>query len=264
MNDKKHVEMKDDYQHGYSKICLEMFNLRSRTLKSKKIYAVCKHFSKTSKRDLRDLICLEIGCSAGIITRSLSKHFKMGIGCDIDHDAIHSASVTESNNALFAVADALNMPFKDQSIDVIICNHVYEHVPDSNKMVKEIYRILKDDGFCYFAAANKYMLIEGHYYLPFLSWLPKPIANLYLRITGKGQEYYEMLLSYFGLCKLLKDFGMHDYTIQIIRNPKKFMATDKINENSILTKIPDFILNLLKPLVPTFIFILTKKGRGKE
>ena len=57
---------------------------------------------------------------------------------------------------------------------------------------------------------------------------------------------------------------MHDYTIKIIHNPKKFMATDMISEKSILTEIPDFILNLLKPLIPTFIFILTKKkGEGR-
>lgn len=265
MNDKKHGEMKDEYQHGYSKICPVMFNLESRILKSKKIYAVCKDFSKTLNKELEDSICLEIGCSAGIITRSLSEYFKFSVGCDIDYDALHSAAgADEDDTTLFVVGDALNLAFKDGSIDVIICNHVYEHVPNSQTLMNEIHRVLKDDGFCYFAAGNKYIIIEGHYHLPFLSWLPKPIANLYLRITHKGDEYYEKHLSYLGLCELLKDFEIHDYTIQIINNPKKFMANDSINENSIVTKIPSLILNLLKPFIPTFIFILTKEGRDKE
>lgn len=43
--------------------------------------------------------------------------------------------------------DIQNMPFSDHQFDVIICNHVLEHVPDEKKALDEIYRVLKKGGF---------------------------------------------------------------------------------------------------------------------
>ena len=43
--------------------------------------------------------------------------------------------------------DVHEMPFPDNSFDVIFCNHVMEHVKDDIKAMSEIYRVLKPDGF---------------------------------------------------------------------------------------------------------------------
>jgi SAM-dependent methyltransferase len=43
--------------------------------------------------------------------------------------------------------DIQNMPFSNHEFDVIICNHVLEHVPDEKKALDEIYRVLKKGGF---------------------------------------------------------------------------------------------------------------------
>ena len=40
-------------------------------------------------------------------------------------------------------ADICNLPFKDDSYDVIFCNHVLEHIPDDTKAMQELYRVLK-------------------------------------------------------------------------------------------------------------------------
>ena len=42
--------------------------------------------------------------------------------------------------------DIQKMVFPSDSIDAFICSHVLEHVPDDNKAIKEISRILKKDG----------------------------------------------------------------------------------------------------------------------
>jgi ubiquinone/menaquinone biosynthesis C-methylase UbiE len=151
------------------------------------------------------------------------------------------------------------LPFRDNAIEVIICNHIYEHVPNANQMMKEIYRVLKENGFCYFSAANKYMIIEGHYHIPFLSWLPKPLAHLYLKLTGKGHFYYEQHLSLQGLKQLVKKFRIHDYTLSIIRDPEKFFATDIIPTQSFLYKWIRILAPYLYPWIPTYIWVLTKK-----
>lgn len=44
-------------------------------------------------------------------------------------------------------ADICNLPFNDNSFDVIFCNHVLEHIPDDSKAMQELYRILKPNGW---------------------------------------------------------------------------------------------------------------------
>ncbi len=55
---------------------------------------------------------------------------------------------TDLNSPLADVkADICNLPFKDNEFDVILCNHVLEHIPDDVKAMQELYRILKPSGF---------------------------------------------------------------------------------------------------------------------
>jgi len=43
-------------------------------------------------------------------------------------------------------ADICNLPFDDDKFDIILCNHVLEHIPDDTKAMKELYRVLKPNG----------------------------------------------------------------------------------------------------------------------
>ena len=43
-------------------------------------------------------------------------------------------------------ADICNLPFKDNQYDIILCNHVLEHIPDDTKAMQELYRVLKLGG----------------------------------------------------------------------------------------------------------------------
>jgi len=54
---------------------------------------------------------------------------------------------TDLNSPLADVkADICNLPFKENEFDVILCNHVLEHIPDDTKAMKELYRVLKAGG----------------------------------------------------------------------------------------------------------------------
>ncbi|WP_452223284.1 class I SAM-dependent methyltransferase [Lacinutrix chionoecetis] len=44
-------------------------------------------------------------------------------------------------------ADICNLPFKDNSYDIVLCNHVLEHIPDDTKAMQELYRVLKPGGY---------------------------------------------------------------------------------------------------------------------
>ena len=43
-------------------------------------------------------------------------------------------------------ADILNLPFDDNSFDIVFCNHVLEHIEDDKKAMQELFRVLKPNG----------------------------------------------------------------------------------------------------------------------
>lgn len=43
-------------------------------------------------------------------------------------------------------ADICNLPFEDNSFDVVFCNHVLEHIVDDKKAMSELYRVLRPKG----------------------------------------------------------------------------------------------------------------------
>jgi SAM-dependent methyltransferase len=56
-------------------------------------------------------------------------------------------TTTDLNSPLADVkADICNLPFSDNEFDVILCNHVLEHIPDDTKAIQELYRVLKPGG----------------------------------------------------------------------------------------------------------------------
>jgi SAM-dependent methyltransferase len=42
--------------------------------------------------------------------------------------------------------NVLNLPFEDSTFDLLICNHVLEHIPNDTDAMTEIYRVLKENG----------------------------------------------------------------------------------------------------------------------
>lgn len=56
-------------------------------------------------------------------------------------------TTTDLNSPLADVkADICDLPFEDNSFDFILCNHVLEHIPDDEKAMQELFRILKPGG----------------------------------------------------------------------------------------------------------------------
>lgn len=43
-------------------------------------------------------------------------------------------------------ADICDLPFGDDTFDIVFCNHVLEHIPDDTKAMQELYRVLKPGG----------------------------------------------------------------------------------------------------------------------
>lgn len=209
--------------------------------------------------DLSSLHALDIGCSTGAMALTLGEHFGQVTGIDIDRKAVEwAAGRPHPNHVDFRVGDAMQTGLAAESVDVVICSHVYEHVPDADRMMREIHRVLREGGVCFFAAENRLVVREGDYGLPFLSWLPKPMAHLYMRAAGKGSYYYEELRTYPGLKKMTREFVRVDYTRRVVANPELFSATEQIRPGSIKQRLALLLIDGAYWLVPTYLWLLRK------
>lgn len=235
-----------------------MYDRKARERKAKTMVVVLSDFFEPG---LRSLSVLDVGSSTGIIANYLSRYFGKVVGIDIDEPAIEFAGDNfEKDNLKFAVGDSMNMDYPENMFDVVICAHVYEHVPDANTLMEEIYRVLKPGGVCYFAAGNRLNVREHHYNLPFLSVIPRPLAHVYIKASGKGTFYYEKHLTYWGLKKLVCNFELIDYTKKVIENPKLFHADYMIKHNTKKARLAKLIVNYAYCLCPSYIWLLRKPG----
>ncbi|MCJ7467714.1 MAG: methyltransferase domain-containing protein [Maribacter sp.] len=57
-------------------------------------------------------------------------------------------TTTDLNSPLADIkADICNLPFETNSVDVILCNHVLEHIPNDTKAMQELFRVLRPGGW---------------------------------------------------------------------------------------------------------------------
>ena len=244
-----------EYQKNYSSMQPLMFDQSSRTNKAKKIIAVLQDFLDDSKNKT----VLDIGCSTGIITNYFSSYFQHIDGLDLDEHAINIAIKNNKKDNVKFYASPIEEFYSDKTYDIIICSHIYEHVPDAEILFESIYKLLKPGGICYLAAGNRYQIFENHYKLYFLSYFPKFISNKYLKLMGKGDYYYETHLSLFKLNKLIDKFKKYDYTIKILNDPKKYKFEETIKANSFKQYLIKFLMKPFYFFIPTYIWILSKE-----
>lgn len=61
--------------------------------------------------------------------------------CDLFPDHYNYVGVIKVSKV-----DITNIPFEDESFDFILCNHVLEHIPDDNLAMKELFRVMAQNG----------------------------------------------------------------------------------------------------------------------
>lgn len=91
-------------------------------------------------------------------------------------------------------ADILNLPFKNESFDVVFCNHVLEHIIDDAKAMSELYRVMKPGGWGIFQVPMKNSLEKS--YEDFTITDPKERQKhfgQYDHVRWYGMDYFERL-----------------------------------------------------------------------
>ena len=102
--------------------------------------------------DLNGLHVLDVGCGLGGPCRMLSKIYDcQTTGIDLSNEYIRTANklsklVKLDHKTNFIQGDATELPFKDNSFDVVWTQHVQMNIPNKEKMYSEINRVLKVGG----------------------------------------------------------------------------------------------------------------------
>ncbi len=221
------------------------------------IMAVCRHFSH---REVENLNCLYLGAADNIITECLARNFKEIIALDIDKSVLRmNQRMSDHNNIKYICCEDGNLSIDDLTIDVIICDRFYSRVDNPEKLMYEIYRVLKYEGFCYFSAYNKLSLVERHFSIPFLAWVPRWLSEILLKLSGRKGKYNYKLLTLSKLRKLIDNFWRHDYVGLVRQNPLAFQVPDNLYPKHSKAKSSGKLLKYIYPFLSLWIWVLTKK-----
>lgn len=122
-----------------------------------------RRFAEVSKilDGLKPRRILDIGCHGGTFTEVLARKFPRGevFGIDISPQAIEYGKKTRPG-INFKVAEAANLPFADQTFDLVTCFDIFEHLPDSDRVLAEIRRVLKKEGEVLFSIPTENLLFR--------------------------------------------------------------------------------------------------------
>jgi len=94
---------------------------------------------------------LDIGCAYGLLVNAASQHFE-SYGIDISQFAVKKSKKYCKGN--ISRASAVNLPFKNESFDVVTVVATLEHVPHLTRCLKDIVRTLKNGGILFLQLPN--------------------------------------------------------------------------------------------------------------
>jgi len=157
---------------------------------------------------------------------------------------------------------ALALPCRDVAFDLVICNQVYQYVGDVAGLFAEIARVLKPRGLCFFSARNLWGLAARENCLPWLATL-SPRMVCWLEQVGivRGDWRFTagQLRPYHQLRALAaQHFEVLDFTVRVLTSPTlaPFYLSGPAARTLMRWLGP--ILPLVKPILPTHLWILVK------
>lgn len=229
----------------------------SREQKARKIVSLLGEERIVSARRI-----LEIGCGSGVIAHALAQ---LGGGRVEVHAVDVEDNRVETEGYDFTLVESAGLPFDDGTFDIVISNYVIEHVGSRTEQdvhLREIGRVLSATGVAYLGIPNTWRLVEPHYRLPLLSWLPQSLSDRYVRLSGRGTYYDCLPLSRPQARRMLAraGFASRDVTLPALRETLEIEHSHRLVTRLVNRLVPDWVLRLAMPIMPVFIFLLSKRG----
>lgn len=106
---------------------------------------------------------LDVGCGTGQLVNFLSSGGRCVIGCDLSYNSLEKGirfrNQSSLENASFVQADLFDLPFREQSFDVVLCNGVLHHTIDPAMGFRKICAMVRPGGFIVVGLYNSYARI---------------------------------------------------------------------------------------------------------
>jgi 2-polyprenyl-3-methyl-5-hydroxy-6-metoxy-1,4-benzoquinol methylase len=123
-----------------------------------KRYELACHFVK-------DKFVLDAACGTGYGSKMLAQAgARSVVGLDISYDSIkHAIPLYSDHNVSFVQGDIHQLPFEDETFDVVVSFETIEHIPDGSLWFKEASRVLKKGGLFIVSTPNRRNSAPGTY-----------------------------------------------------------------------------------------------------
>jgi len=208
---------------------------------------------------------LEVGTGSGAIA-----HYFAGL--DGGRHEVHAVDVADQRQVhegyRFTTYDGRHLPFADDAFDIVISNHVIEHVGRREEQAMhlgEIRRVLAPRGHAYLAAPSRWQMIEPHFHLPFLSWLPRSWSHAYVRLTGKGENYDCNPLTHAQLERLLDEARLRHSNLNVSALQVALELEPSASRfAALVARTPNALLQALYRFSPTMVYMLDAKDVDPE
>lgn len=183
---------------------------------------------------LSNKLLVDMGCGGGILTETLSQHCKAITGLDMAPDLIEVARAHAQNGHLahppqYEVDTAENYAMHNpNTIDIITCMEMLEHVPDPYAIIKALSTLLKPGGGLFCSTLNRT-----------LSAFCQAIigAEYILRLLPKGTHDYQSFLRPSELVEMARSVGLKQQAITGIGYRiwnQTFYLSENINVNYLI------------------------------
>ena len=144
---------------------------------------------------------LDVGCGGGYVCEFLAQRRVVVFGTDIMAESLQEAREHARENNLeieYHLCTAEQLPFNDQTMDVVTCFDVLEHIPDKGRTLGEIYRVLKPGGWLFFDTFNKTFWSKL-----FIIWL----GEILIRFMPRGAHHWPLFITPGDLRVLIENLG---------------------------------------------------------
>ena len=167
--------------------------------------------------NLRGKKLLEIGSGFGIFNVIARKEYGIdawGIepsSDDFDDAFIISQKILRDNDLTINTivnAHGENLPFPDNSFDIVYSTNVLEHTKDPEKVIREAIRVCKRGGIIQIVAPNYGSFFDGHYACFYIPYQPKWFWKLWIKyILKRDPTFADTIrteINYFSINNWLK------------------------------------------------------------